>query len=148
MGERAVELFIFWLIMAGVVAIIASSKGFSGFGWFLYGFVIWPIALVHVLVRAKATPPTAIPVVITEGVVARSANAAPAAPAAMKTCPMCAEQVQAAARICRFCRHEFVAAAPATVAPSRTRSCPACMHLNAADASRCTRCGVAFPPKN
>ena len=26
-----------------------------------------------------------------------------------KICPMCAEEVKAAARICRFCRHEFVA---------------------------------------
>ena len=28
---------------------------------------------------------------------------------AMKTCPMCAEDVRAAARICRFCRYEFPA---------------------------------------
>lgn len=28
----------------------------------------------------------------------------------LKQCPMCAEQVQASARICRFCRHEFEAA--------------------------------------
>ena len=28
-------------------------------------------------------------------------------PEGQKTCPMCAEHVKAAARICRFCRHEF-----------------------------------------
>lgn len=48
--------FMFWLVMGGVVAIIAKSKGKSAFLWFLYGFVIWPIALVHILVT-KAPPP-------------------------------------------------------------------------------------------
>jgi len=28
-------------------------------------------------------------------------------PSAIKTCPDCAEKIQAAARICRFCRHSF-----------------------------------------
>lgn len=40
-----------------------------------------------------------------------SAPAPAAAPVAadgdLKTCPMCAEEVRRAARICRFCRHEF-----------------------------------------
>ena len=27
--------------------------------------------------------------------------------AAFKTCPMCAEEVKSAARICRYCRYEF-----------------------------------------
>jgi preprotein translocase subunit SecG len=37
-------------------------------------------------------------------------------PTALKTCPDCAEQVQMAARICRYCRHDF-SAWPASVAP-------------------------------
>lgn len=41
--------------MAVVVAIVASSKGYSAFLWFLYGFVVWPIALVHILVLPKST---------------------------------------------------------------------------------------------
>ena len=32
-------LFIFWLMCAVTTAVIASSKGRSGFGWFLIGFI-------------------------------------------------------------------------------------------------------------
>lgn len=34
----------------------------------------------------------------------------PAATQGTKVCPQCAEEVKAAARICRFCRHEFTGA--------------------------------------
>lgn len=153
------ELLVFWLIMGGVVAIIAGSKGFNWFGWMLYGMAIWPIALVHVLVARSASAPTPIPVVITEGLVARPARSnsdpTPRQPSpTMKTCPDCAEQVQAAARICRFCRHEFSEAPPTiTVAPPQPRirhtpfgmkPCPSCGENNWHDATRCSQCGTTF----
>ncbi|WP_268894533.1 hypothetical protein [Rhodovarius lipocyclicus] len=37
--------------MATIVAIIANSKGESAVAWWFYGFMIWPIALVHILVK-------------------------------------------------------------------------------------------------
>jgi hypothetical protein len=44
----------------------------------------------------------------TRGRPAQPAEPSPRAlPPALKTCPECAEQVQTAARICRFCRYEF-----------------------------------------
>ena len=43
------EWFIFWVVMAIIAAMIASSKGASAFLFFLYGLVIWPIAIVHAL---------------------------------------------------------------------------------------------------
>jgi hypothetical protein len=55
--------------------------------------------------------------------VSAAASAEPTAPAALnaptetKVCPDCAEQVLAAARICRFCRHEFPAPADDASAP-------------------------------
>ena len=40
-------------------------------------------------------------------------------PTALKTCPDCAEQVQLAARICRYCRYDFtVGSASAVPSPS------------------------------
>jgi len=40
--------------MAVIVAMIANSKGKSPTSWLLYGLVIWPIALVHILISEKA----------------------------------------------------------------------------------------------
>ena len=71
----------------------------------------------------------------------------------LKTCPMCAEQVQAAARICRFCRHEFPEpapiAAPSAPDPSRPvpfgmKACPSCKEYNWHDANVCKNCGTTF----
>ena len=45
-------------------------------------------------VKAAASPGAVVPAV-------------PETAAEMKTCPMCAEEVRAAAKICRFCRYEF-----------------------------------------
>ncbi len=153
-----------WLTLAGVVAIVAGSKGFNWFGWFLYGLLIWPIALVHAIVARRASPRDPIPVVITEGLIARPAahsirdpmpSATSAAPK-LKTCPMCAEQVQAAARICRFCRHEFPPepATPSETSPTQegrgghipfgTKACRNCGELNWHDAFKCKSCGTAL----
>lgn len=55
------EMLVFWLVMAGVVAIVANSKGKSPLAWFFYGFLIWPIALVHILVTKPAAQPSPPP---------------------------------------------------------------------------------------
>jgi len=79
---------LFWLIMAGIVALVANSKGKSAGPWFLYGLLIWPIALVHVLV----TPPDQTKV-----------DQTAVEKGDMKKCPDCAELVRSEARKCRFC---------------------------------------------
>ena len=79
---------LFWLIMAGVVALIANSKGRSTGLWFLYGFAIWPIALVHILVSAENQE-------VTDTKALQRGDT--------KKCPMCAELIRAEARKCRFC---------------------------------------------
>ena len=85
------ELIFFWLILGIVVALIANSKGRNPGLWFLYGFLIWPVALVHVLLAGRAGE-------------AESSN--PAVEARVP-CPFCAELVKPQARVCPHCRRDL-----------------------------------------
>ncbi len=42
---------LFGLIGAVIVAMIADHKGRNAMGWFLFGLVLWPIALVAILLE-------------------------------------------------------------------------------------------------
>ncbi len=44
------ELLLFWVMMAIICAIVGSSKGRSGFLYFLGGLLCWPIVLVVAMV--------------------------------------------------------------------------------------------------
>jgi len=71
---------------------------------FIYLIVVKPDGTLTVTYQRRDTAPALVaPAPI-------AAAAAPAADpdAATKVCPDCAETVQEAARICRYCRHEFV----------------------------------------
>ena len=60
---------------------------------FVYMLIVKPDGILSVTYEFRAMP-------------VGSANALPAAE---KVCPKCAEQVKAAALVCRFCGHDFVA---------------------------------------
>jgi len=77
------EFFLVWIIGGIIVAMIASSKGYSGFGWFLYGCLILPIALVHALLLGNIDQENRI------------------------ACPHCAEKIKREAKICPHCRSKL-----------------------------------------
>src|SRR5688572_13922941 len=92
------EFFLFWLLFAIVVGVVASSRGRSGFGWFLLAVVISPllaIVLVALLPSLSTTPAT---------------FGAPT-PDTHVRCPDCAELVLNQARKCKHCGCALIPAA-------------------------------------
>jgi hypothetical protein len=86
-----------WLALSVVMAItaatVAAKKQRNAAGWFVLCALFWPTILILLALSSRA---------------------------ALKTCPACAEEVKAAAKVCRHCGNEFPAM-PAGV-PARKRS--------------------------
>lgn len=47
--EAEIEFLVVFAILATIVAAIAHRKGRPPVPWFVYGFLMWPIALIHAL---------------------------------------------------------------------------------------------------
>ena len=90
------EILIFWLICAFVTAIIASSKGRSGVGWFFVGLLISVFGIILIACLPSVQTQDSKPV----------SNG----PAEKKQCPDCAETVLRGARVCKHCGYRFDAA--------------------------------------
>ena len=88
-------------------AAIAHHKGRSFAAWWLYGALLWIVAVPHAIVMK----PNA------QALEGRRLSQG------MKRCPECAELVQSAARKCRFCNYVFSESDPiapaVTVSPAR-----------------------------
>lgn len=86
--------FALWSLASVAVAAIAEGNGRPAIGWWFYGVLIWPVALVHVIVAGEDKS---------------HAEATALASGAARKCPHCAEIIKAEARICRFCGRDVVA---------------------------------------
>ncbi len=103
------EIALIWIVAALVVAFMAFSWGRRFWAWFFYGLLIWPIALIHLLVAGRTEKGRRMKA-IDEG---------------RRRCPHCAEFIRLEARVCPFCRTELHKKAPdAAQASHETRPVP------------------------
>jgi hypothetical protein len=86
------DLIFAWLCMVALLglipAYIAATRGRSFPAWWLYGSLLFVVALVHSLLLPK--PPEMV--------------AEEATRAGLAKCPNCAEWIKSEARVCKHCR--------------------------------------------
>ncbi|ACM35620.1 MULTISPECIES: zinc ribbon domain-containing protein [Rhizobium/Agrobacterium group] len=89
------ELVVLWIICGAVTAIIATSKGRSGVGWFFVGMLIsiFGIILVACLPSVKETETSSA---------TETTRIQPT-----KSCPDCGETILHVANVCKHCGFRF-----------------------------------------
>ena len=86
---------LFWGALLGIIpAIIAKNKGRSAFGWWVFGALLFIVALPAILLASDLNKEKAI-------------EAAQKKQATMRKCPFCAELIKKEAVKCKHC-HENV----------------------------------------
>ena len=87
------EIALVWFVFAMLVGAAASSRGRSGFGWFLLSCIISPLlGLLLLIAVPKRGPPAAV-----------TAGAEVADASTHVRCPECRELVRKDARKCKHC---------------------------------------------
>jgi uncharacterized protein UPF0547 len=95
--------FLFYL---GWILTSTLSFGFSFYATSLLGLVGGILVIVAGILNGREAR-VAPPLTLGSQPAQQAAVSAPAAVADTKTCPRCAEEVKAAAQVCRFCGHSF-----------------------------------------
>ena len=92
------EIFILWLALALIPAVIASKKGRSGFGYFLLAVLLSP--LIGLIIALAVSP-------IEANVEAKQIESGE-----RRKCPHCAELIKQEANVCRFCGRDVTPMIP------------------------------------
>lgn len=90
------------LVLGFLPALIAKSKGHSFFAWYIYGALLFIVALIHAIVLKP---------------VQAEVDRAALATGDSRKCPFCAEIVRREAKVCRFCSRDLPEAPPAAPKP-------------------------------
>jgi ribosomal protein L37AE/L43A len=101
--EALIFLVGLWAALALIPAYVARSKGRSFGGFWLYGFILWPVAIIHaVIMKAERGSEHAEQW--------QNVNA-------YRQCPFCAETIRREAIVCKHCGRDIAppSAAPAAV---------------------------------
>ncbi len=93
-----IEVLVVLSLLSLIPAAIARSKGKSFGAWWVYGFFLWPIAVIHAAVMKPDRQAAAARIIETED---------------RRKCPYCAELIKAEAKVCRFCQREVPPTPPA-----------------------------------
>jgi hypothetical protein len=81
------DLPILLAVCGVVVGLIAFLRGRNPVGWAVYGFLLPPVALIHLLISQNVTED--------------------ATPTTRAPCPFCAEAVLKAAEVCPHCQRDL-----------------------------------------
>ena len=99
-GYRISWILALWIVIPLAIGLVANSRGRSFIDWFLYALLIWPVALIHLLLIGR-----------TEKGWERKARVE-----GRSRCPHCAEFIQRQARVCPHCRKDVRESPAATAA--------------------------------
>jgi len=80
-----------YVIGALICPVVASQRGYYGIGWVIYSLLLWPLALLHLLVLPKNRA----------AIERRELDSGE-----FVRCPHCAEVIKLGAKVCRLCGRE------------------------------------------
>jgi len=122
------EALVLLLIIAVIPAAIASNKGRNFFAWYVYGILLWIVALIHALVLKPDM---------------RAMDERRLATGEMRKCPHCAELVKQEATVCRYCQRSLTPLLPSAPRPDPD---PAPTFLDSRAVKRREQKGREIPP--